>query len=131
MYLLDSDYLIYFLNGKKDIVNTISSLADHGLSTSIINIAEVLEGLHVTADTKKAGAFKDFVRTIEILYVTDEVAETFAKIRADLRRHGNLIDNLDLFIAATCITNNHTLVTGNKVHFERVPGLQIHNEPFS
>ena len=49
----------------------------------------------------------------------------FAKLRAGLRKEGNLIDNMDLLIAATCLVNKLTLITGNVKHFQRVPGLKI------
>ena len=53
--------------------------------------------------------------------------ETFAEIKADLQNQGNVIDDMDLLIAATALTMNYTLVTNNERHFSRIPGLQIEN----
>jgi predicted nucleic acid-binding protein len=57
--------------------------------------------------------------------LTDPVMETFARIRADLRRGGRLISDLDLLIAATAIHHDLTLITRNVRHFERIPALSI------
>ena len=54
-----------------------------------------------------------------------ETARTFGKLRASLRRTGELIDNFDLLIAATCLSHGMTLLTGNIRHFKRIPGLNI------
>jgi predicted nucleic acid-binding protein len=34
---------------------------------------------------------------------------------------------MDVFIAATALEEDVTLVTGNVKHFERIPGLKIEN----
>ena len=39
--------------------------------------------------------------------------------------HGKYL--LDLFIAATALTEGLILVTGNVDHFNRIPGLKIEN----
>ena len=48
-----------------------------------------------------------------------------AKIEADLRNNGEIIDVEDIMIAAISINNNETLVTRNKKHFERIKDLKI------
>jgi tRNA(fMet)-specific endonuclease VapC len=48
--------------------------------------------------------------------------ETFAEIKADLQTQGNIIDDMDLLIAATALTMNYTLVTNNERYFSRIPG---------
>ena len=52
--------------------------------------------------------------------------EQFARIRARLRRQGQLIPDLDLLIAATAVTHGLTLVTRNRRHFERIPELALY-----
>lgn len=121
MYLLDSSFIIDFLNNRNGAVEVMSDL-DHGLvSMGSICIAEVLEGLN----GKKVKVFEDMINEIKVYDFTSEEAMVFAVIRRDLRERGELIDNMDLLIAATCIANNLTLVTGNKKHFARIRGLKI------
>ncbi len=56
-----------------------------------------------------------------------DVAESFGKIKAELRRSGQIIQDFDILIAS--ITLNHTgvLVTNNVEHFKRIPGLNYEN----
>jgi tRNA(fMet)-specific endonuclease VapC len=52
--------------------------------------------------------------------------EVFARTRADLRRSGQLIADLDLLIAATALHHDLTLLTRNVRHFARIPGLRLY-----
>ena len=73
------------------------------------------------------------VRKIELLEgepairicCTEEVAEHYARIRADLEKRGVTIGGNDLWIAATALAHGATLVTNNTDEFTRVPGLLI------
>jgi tRNA(fMet)-specific endonuclease VapC len=49
----------------------------------------------------------------------------YAKTRVDLENAGQTIGNMDLLIAAHGLSLHATLVTDNRSHFERVPGLKI------
>ncbi len=48
-----------------------------------------------------------------------------AEIYADLRKGGNLIDDIDILIAGIALANNLILVTRNRRHFERIKNLEI------
>ena len=61
----------------------------------------------------------------EIVEITEEVAEHYARIRADLEIRGVVIGGNDLWIAATALAHGATLVTNNTAEFSRVPGLQL------
>lgn len=45
--------------------------------------------------------------------------------RARLRAMGTLIQDMDLLIGATALHHNLTLLTNNRRHFGRLPGLNI------
>lgn len=121
MYLLDSNFLIDFLNNRNGAVDIMAEFDHSEVGTSVICIAEVLEGLA----PKKLILFNEFVGEIKVYAVNIETAVVFASIRKSLRRSGNLIENMDLLIAATCMANDLILVTGNKRHFERIIGLKM------
>ena len=48
-----------------------------------------------------------------------------ADIYADLRKKGELIEDIDILIAGIAISNNLVLVTKNKSHFSRIKKLNI------
>ena len=61
----------------------------------------------------------------KILPATENAMEIAADIYADLRKAGQLIDDIDIIIAGIAISNNLVLVTHNRSHFERIDGLKI------
>jgi predicted nucleic acid-binding protein len=44
-----------------------------------------------------------------------------------LRKKGNLVEDADILIAATAMTNDLEVVTDNTRHFDRIDGLEISN----
>lgn len=126
MYLLDSDNLIYILKGKEEIIEIIKNLKNAKIYTSIICVGEVLEGLYCSKNKKFIKVFEDFLKSLTVLDINRQVIEKFALVRGSLRKEGKLIDNFDLLIAATCLVYNLTLLTGNTVHFPRIPKLKIY-----
>lgn len=61
----------------------------------------------------------------EIVEVDREQADIAAEIKAELLKAGNIIDDLDILIAAAAITNHATLITHNVKHFARISNLQV------
>ena len=61
----------------------------------------------------------------EIVETTEEVAEEYARIRADLERRGLVIGGNDLWIAASALAHGATLVTNNTGEFSRIPALVL------
>lgn len=96
---------------------------------SVISKAELLVGVELTAE----GNRKDELRRLyqqaigeatEIIPVSSAVADRFAAIFLDLRRKGRPIDTNDIWIAATAMTHDLTVVT-NDAHFQLIAGLRI------
>ena len=54
-----------------------------------------------------------------------DYAEEFGRVRADLRRQGISVDNMDLLIGATALVYDLTVVTHNTRHFQQIPGLRL------
>jgi len=63
---------------------------------------------------------------VSVLGITRSVAKQYALLRGDLARKGQLIDQPDLFIAATAISHDLTLVTRNLRDFDRIPDLKLY-----
>ena len=125
-YLLDSDWLIRFLNGRRDAAELIDSLAAQGLALSVVSCGEALEGLlDLPRSADRLSQFEGFLSTLDVLPVDLEVGHRYASIRRELRRQGQLVPDNDSWIAATALANDLTLVTRDR-HFERVPGLKLY-----
>lgn len=93
----------------------------------------MLAYLPVTAYGEFAEGFPDrtdaallsVVESFELLPVTRAVADVYAGLLRTLRARGKLIWSNDLWIAATALEKNWTLVTRHTAEFARVPGLKI------
>lgn len=71
-------------------------------------------------------AYREFLSDYASLPLTDAIVERFARLRAELRRQGRLIPDMDLLIAATALEEDLTLVARNFRHFERITGLKLY-----
>lgn len=126
-YLVDADWLIDAAIGRQRAQHTLERLTDEGLAVSIIAVAEVYEGAFGTPNPQATLAgLRDFLSDFAILSLTDPIIEHFARLRAALRQQGQLIPDMDLFIAATALDADLTLVTRNVRHFARIPDLRLY-----
>jgi predicted nucleic acid-binding protein len=125
-YLIDTDWIIHYLNGNSGIVEKIGLLEKEGLAASVISVAELYEGIYYS--TNPAGnekALNDFLSGISTLGIEDEVCKVFGKERGRLRQEKKMIGDFDLLIASTCLHHRLTLMTNNRRHYEVVNGLNI------
>jgi len=125
-YVLDSDILIYFLKGEKNIIEKIISLPKDDLYITIINYTELLYGIYnsnkITQNKEKILPFLD---NFKILQFDKQSSKIFAKSKAKLKKQGNIIADMDLMIASIAISNKAILFTNNLKHFKRIEELEI------
>jgi len=62
---------------------------------------------------------------VQILSLDDNSAKKASELYKLLSKKGEILDLRDLFIASICLNNNLKLLTLNRKHFERVPGLEL------
>jgi tRNA(fMet)-specific endonuclease VapC len=121
------DLVAAYLKGKTDATTLLNRLSSDGLAISVITNGEICEGIYLGLDPKRRErGFLEVLREVRMLPLQRQIMKHFARLRGDLRRRGQLISDMDLLIVATATTHNLTLVTGNKKHFQRVPGLSLY-----
>jgi len=59
------------------------------------------------------------------LSLSQRSAEYFGEYKAELRRKGQPVGDMDLLIAGIAIEQDLTLVTNNVQHFRRIPNLKL------
>jgi|SRR6266536_2483223 len=129
-YLLDTHWVVSYLNGRQEAFDLISSLRQDGLAISYVTYAEVYQGVYYGKDPKDAErGFLEFLRKVEQIPISKSVLKIFSRIRGELKSQGRLIADMDLLIAATAIHHNLILVTRNLRDFGRIPDLVIYQEP--
>ena len=105
----------------------LNELAREGLAISVISLAELYEGVFFARDPERSElALTQFLDPeLAILGIDDMTCRIFGRERGRLRIEGQMISDFDLMIAATALRHNVTLLTNNRKHFERIPGLRI------
>jgi predicted nucleic acid-binding protein len=125
-YILDSDILIYFLKGDKDVIEKVLSLPKDDLYITIVNYTELLYGIYnsnkVTQNKEK---ILPFLEKFKLLQFDKSSSKIFAKLKAKLKKQGNIIADMDLMIASIAISNKAILFTNNLKHFKRIESLKI------
>jgi tRNA(fMet)-specific endonuclease VapC len=103
-YLVDSDWIIEALRNRPGARALISTLSVDGVAVSVVTFAEVAEGAYLSANpVRELAAVRRFLDGFRIVNVTPSVATRFARERANLRRSGTPIADMDLLIAATAL----------------------------
>jgi tRNA(fMet)-specific endonuclease VapC len=126
-YLLDADWTIQALAGRVPAVSELDRLAGAAIAICWVTAAEVYEGAFKSANPQAhLRQMRQFLSQFRVLNLDDAVAERFAELRADLRRRGEMIPDLDLFVAATALTYDLTVLTFNRRHYERISGLKLY-----
>ena len=129
IYLLDTDTCAFILRRSSPVLlERIQLVPLQQQSMSVIMLAELLYGVQVSSKRKMNREGVDaLVRHVNVLDWTNEAAEHYAEIRADLKKKGQLICSNDLLIAAHARSLGATIVTNKVKDFRRVKGLQLEN----
>lgn len=123
--LLDTDWVISFLNGRPEAVTLVTRLADDGIAVSVISCGEIYEGLlRDPQSARRVAQFERFTTTVDIVTLDARAARVYARIRSQLRAQGQLIPDNDTWIAATALAYHFTLVSRDQ-HFSRIPDLNL------
>jgi tRNA(fMet)-specific endonuclease VapC len=126
-YLLDTNICVYFLKGQFDLDKRIEKAETENCFVSEITIAELKFGAENSEKKEKNRKTVDeFVRKFTILPIFNSL-DVYAKEKSRLRKKGLLLDDFDLLIGATAISNNLILVTRNISDFARLEGISIEN----
>jgi len=127
-YILDSDTLIYFLNGKKEVVEKMVAIPQDNLYITRINYAELFYGAYNSKRVdENLKMIIPFLENFAVLEFDKDSSEIFAKTKASLKTNGNIIADMDLMIASIALHHDMTLVSNNTKHFNRVSNLKLEN----
>ncbi|HEY6082313.1 MAG TPA: type II toxin-antitoxin system VapC family toxin [Chitinophagaceae bacterium] len=124
-YLLDTNICIYFLKGQFDLYQKIEVIGEENCFISEITIAELKYGVEKSNQVEKNRAtLEKFQNKFTILPIFTAL-DVYAKEKARLKTKGKMLDDFDLLIGATAISNSLTLATRNVNDFDRLKGIKI------
>jgi len=122
MTIADTDVLIDYLAGKGE-ADAVEQLLRHGaLRTTVISRFELLSG---AKNAKQLARLVQLLEAVPSLGLDDAAADAASEIRRSLERSGNPIGMADSLIAGIVTANGGTLLTRNRRHFERIPGMKL------
>ena len=131
MYLLDTNILSELIKKRPNpyFLTKILSKPSQSLFTSSICVFELRFGSALRNDfhTFWTKIMNEIIDRITVLPFGENEALMAGDILARLQKSGEKIGLEDIFIAATAITNNSTLVTANIRHYSRIKDLKIEN----
>ena len=126
-YLLDTNICIHFLGNEYNIKEKIEKVGLENCLVSEISIAELKFGAENSQNKEKnKKTVDDFVKNFSIIPIYNSLG-IYAREKARLRKKGQPLDDFDLLIGASAISNDLILVTRNVSDFDRMNGIEIEN----
>jgi predicted nucleic acid-binding protein len=121
-YLIDSDVIIWALQGRLEIVELLLVLSEEdSIACSAVNVIEV----EVGAKPSEMKAVRQHLGGYEVLPLLPSTARKAAEILRSASRKPHRGEWADAAIAATALLNDLTLVTFNTRHYQ-YQGLSLY-----
>ena len=128
IYLLDTDIIVYWLNGNQVIAQKATEAGQTNVAFSTISQAELYYGAYDSIRVEQnVAAIQRLTRTIALPPFDEVAAQRFGQIKAGLKQQGQIILDADVMIASIALAHDLTLVTNNTKHFSRIPVLDLEN----
>ena len=128
-FLVDTSVIIEILRDNETAHEFVTNHPKDKFLTSCLCEAEIIAGIYSkevkNISTKREQAMKTLLSFDEIIPFGGEQTDQFGKIYADLADRGQLIEDMDILIAAVAIYKGATLWTKNPKHFSRIKNLEI------
>lgn len=128
IYVWDTDTCIYWLKGREEIRHKVRGIGEDNIGMTIVTLAELKYGAYSSQKAQQnLKTIANLLRKVKVLNLDQEGADRFGSIKANLRKKGKLIEDLDILIASITVVNGGILVTSNTEHFKRIKGLRLEN----
>lgn len=123
--ILSTQTFVFFIKGKFDLDRKFEKVNPDNCFISEITLAELKFGVANSEKKEKNQiALDNFLTGVKIV-PTFHSLDLYAHEKARLRKAGTPIDDFDLLIGATSVTQNLTMVTNNTSHFKWIKGIRI------
>lgn len=125
MVCADTSFLVD-IERQNEALKKLRELADRGevIFITSVSVAECYRGAYGSRDGAKAlKDTKELLELFAVLSLDYESAKTWGELSESMK--SGSIGDRDLFIASIALVNEQSLLTRNKKHFERVPGLVV------
>ena len=123
MIVADSDVLIDYLRNSGPMAARVEvELQSRSFATTAVTAAELWAGAR---SPRQLAAVETVLGAMAILPLDVAAARKGGEVRRELLLRGEDIGMADCLIAGICISRDCMLLTRNRRHFERIPGLTL------
>lgn len=122
MFIADTEVLVDFLKGVGEAERVRAELQTGRLFTTAITAFELWAG---AGTQQEIAAVETLLGALSILPLDLSSARRAGEIQRDLTRKGAGIGMADSLISGICLEHDAILLTRNRRHYERVPGLRL------
>lgn len=127
MKLLDTDTCVAILRGQRHVLERRERCPD-SVVTTWITAGELFYGAAKSiAPGPNRALAESFLSTLPVFGLDATSTQIFGEAKALLEKRGRRLADADLQIAAISLTLGATIVTGNRRHYERIPGVALEN----
>ena len=124
-FLLDTDAISFAMRGEGGVAVELRRRQPSQVCTSSIVVGELELGIVRRGSRKLRRQLDALYSGLEVLPYDVEAARRYGRLAAVLLDDGVPIGVEDTMVAAHALSRGLVLVTHNRRHFERVPGLRL------
>lgn len=128
-FLLDTNICVHLLRGNRNVAQAIDEVGVENCFISEITKAELLLGEKIAkAKGRKIdeSVLKGLFQILLPVPISGSI-ELFAEEKARLRASGQPIEDFDLLIGCTAVSEGMFMVSENVQHMERISGIRLLN----
>jgi len=122
VFVADTDVLIDFLRGVGDAERIGIELNTGRLCTTAVTAFELWAG---SKNPQQAATVEALLAAMTVLPLDISAARRAGEVRRELERMGTEIGMADSLIAGIALDHGAILITRNRKHYQRVPGLKL------
>ena len=126
-YALDTNTIIRYLRKDLAIRQRFRETQEQGHDFVLPRMVdyEMRRGFRIVSAPQKEAAYFLLTDGLDIVEPDADAWENAENIYAELYQKGFTVGEIDILIAAVCLANDYTLVTGNTKDFENIHGLKL------
>jgi tRNA(fMet)-specific endonuclease VapC len=127
--LLDTDVFSYLMRPKDTRGDAYRPhVKGRTVAVSFVTVGELYYGAEKRKwSGRTLSHLQEKLKAVVVVPYDEELCRTYARVRASLPA-GVVVAANDLWIASSAIRHSIPLITNNRKHFERIPGLKLISE---
>lgn len=124
MYMLDTNAISAIMRSNATFMGRLRAKKKEEICISSIAWAEIRYGINKKGSQKLLKSSEHLAKMIRILPFTQQTADIYAHLRAEMEKQGKNLSPMDMLIASSALANDCILITNDQA-FSHIEVLQI------